>query len=85
MKKLKDNAQSSQSRVSSSVCVDSDLIGRELFYKSSITKCFTKFKVKSLILNKQIISNALCFSVHLISENNNRYTYEEDSIFTAVH
>lgn len=70
--------------VSSSILVDSDLIGKELYYRSEITKCYTKFKVKNVVLVKDVISKSVCFSIDLISENNNKYTYEEDWIFTDV-
>lgn len=70
--------------VSSSASIYNDLTGVELFYKSNITKCYTKFKVKTVIIHKQIISNTLCFTICLISENDNKYTYEEDLIFSAI-
>ena len=74
----------SKTAVSSSVLVDNNLIGKELYYKSEITKCYTKFKVKNIVLNTSIISKTVCFSIDLISENSNKYTYEEDFIFTDV-
>jgi hypothetical protein len=79
-----ENPQCVQTSVSSSVSIESDLIGIELFYRSEITKCYTKFKVKNVIIHKEIISKSLCFSIYLISENNNKYTYEEDFIFSAI-
>ena len=82
--KLSQNTQSLQTCVSSSVSIENNLTGVELFYRSEITKCYTKFKVKEVILVTQIISNTVHFSVELISENKNRYTYIEDSIFSVV-
>jgi len=70
--------------VSSSVLVDNNLIGKELYYRSEITKCYTKFKVKNIVLNTSIISKVVCFSIDLISENSNKYTYEEDFIFSDI-
>lgn len=61
--------------------VKSKLIGTSLYYRSELTKCYTKFTVKNVILNTAFISNSVCFSVCLISENNNEYKYEEDYIF----
>ena len=81
---INENKALSQTSVSSSVSIESDLIGVELFYRSEITKRYTKFKVKNVIIHKEIISNSLCFSIYLISENNNKYTYEEDFIFSVV-
>lgn len=80
MKISKENSES----IKSSVPIKSDLIGTELYYKSYITKGYTKFKVKNVILNKEIISNIVCFSIHLISENNNKYIYEQDIIFSSI-
>jgi len=83
--KLKTQCKAeSQAVVSSSASIYNDLTGVELFYKSNITKCYTKFKVKTVMIHKQIISNTLCFTIYLISENDNKYTYEEDLIFSAI-
>ena len=82
--KLNKNTQSLQACVSSSVLVDNNLIGKELYYRSEITKGYTKFKVKNIVLNTNIISKMLCFSIDLISENSNKYTYEEDFIFSDI-
>ena len=73
-----------QTAVSGSVLIDNNLIGKELYYKSEITKCYTKFKVKNIVLNTSIISKVVCFSIDLISENSNKYTYEEDFIFSDI-
>jgi len=83
----KNNSQAPQlpqTAVNSSVLVESNLIGVDLYYRSEITKCYTKFRVKNVVLNNEVISKSLCFSVDLISENSNKYTYEEDFIFSAI-
>lgn len=83
-KSIKENPALSETAVSSSVSIENNLTGVELFYRSQLTNCYTKFKVKEVVLVTQIISNSVCFSVELISENNNKYTYEEDFIFSVV-
>ena len=82
--KLNQEPQLNKHAVSGSVLIDNNLIGKELYYKSEITKCYTKFKVKNIVLNTSIISKVVCFSIDLISENSNKYTYEEDFIFSDI-
>ena len=74
--------QSCITAVNSSVLVDSNLIGVDLYYRSQLTKGYTKFRVKNIVLNTKIISKTVCLSIDLISENGNKYTYEEDFIFS---
>jgi hypothetical protein len=81
---LNQKPQLNKHAVSGSVLIDNNLIGKELYYKSEITKCYTKFKVKNIVLNTSIISKVVCFSIDLISENSNKYTYEEDFIFSDI-
>jgi len=84
---ISDNTQAEpldKTTVNSSVLVDSNLIGIDLYYRSEITNCYTKFRVKNVVLNTEVISKLVCFSIDLISENGNKYTYEEDFIFSAI-
>ena len=74
--------QSCITAVNSSVLVDSNLIGVDLYYRSQLTKGYTEFRVKNIVLNTKIISKTVCFSIDLISENGNKYTYEEYFIFS---
>lgn len=83
-KSTKTNKALVKTAVNSSVLVNSNLIGIDLYYRSEITKCYTKFRVKNVVLNTEVISKSVYFSVDLISENGNKYTYEEDFIFSAI-
>lgn len=64
--------------------ITENLIGKELFYRSEITKCYTKFKVKKVEVEVEVIKKTIHFTINLISENDNKYTYEEDYIFTDI-
>ncbi len=54
--------------------------GKELFYKSSITNCYTKFKVKSFEVKISFVVNKLYGDVILISENGKKYNLDNDRI-----
>lgn len=57
-------------------------IGKEMFYKSTITNEFTKFKVKEVFVNifhHNFDRKTVYAEVFLISENGNKYQIDEIS------
>lgn len=59
-----------------------DLFGKEFYYRSEITNCYTKFKVKQIEVEVEVVDRIIHFTINMISENNNKYVYQEDYILT---
>lgn len=62
--------------------ITEDLIGKEFYYRSEITNCYTKFKVKQIEVEVEVVDRIIHFTINMISENNNKYVYQEDYILT---
>lgn len=69
--------------VQTAVIASADLvIGNDFYYRSQLTECFTKFKLKSIEVKIEDLKGTIYGSVILISENGNKYVLQEDFIFS---